>query len=54
MDYQAKPFNELEQVTLPLQRRPNTQAMTPHIKMFVSDWYIDELGNKTRIIKARD
>jgi hypothetical protein len=29
-------------------------ARRPHIKMFVSDWYTDELGNKTRIIKARD
>jgi len=27
--------------------------MAPHIKMFVSDWYTDELGNKARIIKAR-
>jgi hypothetical protein len=54
MDYEAKPLTEPERVTLPPQRRPNTQAMTPHIKMFVSDWYIDELGNKSRIIKARD
>jgi hypothetical protein len=22
--------------------------------MFVSDWFTDELGNKARIIKARD
>ena len=35
-------------------RRPNAQAMTPHIKMLVSDWFTDELGNKARIIKARD
>ena len=54
MDYETKPFTKPEQVTLPLQRRPNTQAMTPHIKMFVSDWFTDELGNKARIIKARD
>jgi hypothetical protein len=54
MDYDAKPFTKPEQVTLPPQRRPNTQAMTPHIKMFVSDWFTDELGNKARIIKARD
>ena len=38
MDYETKPFTKPEQVTLPPQRRPNTQAMTPHIKMFVSDW----------------
>jgi hypothetical protein len=55
MDYEnTKSFTKPEQVTLPPQRRPNTQAMTPHIKMFVSDWYTDELGNKARIIKARD
>jgi len=28
--------------------------MTPNIKMLVSDWFTDELGNKARIIKARD
>ena len=49
-----KSFTKPEQVTLPPQRRPNTQAMTPHIKMFVSDWFTDELGNKARIVKARD
>jgi hypothetical protein len=54
MDYEAKPFTKPEQVTLPPQRRPNPQTITPRIKMFVSDWFTDELGNKTRIIKARD
>ena len=55
MDYEnPKAFTKREQVTLPPQRRPNTQAMTPHIKMFVSDWFTDEFGNKARIIKARD
>ena len=55
MDYESpKSFMKPEQVTLPPQRRPNAQAMAPHIKMFVSDWYTDEHGNKARIIKARD
>jgi hypothetical protein len=54
MDYETKPFTKPEQGTLPPQRRPNTQAMTPRIKMFVSDWSTDELGNKARVIKARD
>jgi hypothetical protein len=49
-----KSFTKPEQVTLPPQRRPNTQAMTPNIKMLVSDWFTNELGNKARIIKARD
>ena len=44
MDYEnPKAFTKPEQVTLPPQRRPNTQAMAPHIKMFVSDWFTDEL-----------
>jgi hypothetical protein len=27
---------------------------TPQIKMIVSQWYADEVGNQARIIKARD
>jgi len=27
---------------------------TPKLKMFVSDWYTDEFGNKARIVKAHD
>ena len=34
--------------------RPANEAMTPQIKMIVSNWYIDELGNQSRIIKVRD
>jgi hypothetical protein len=34
--------------------RPANEAMTPQIKMIVSNRYTDELGNKARIIKARD
>jgi hypothetical protein len=34
--------------------RPTNEAMTPQIKMIVSNWYIDELGNQARFIKARD
>jgi hypothetical protein len=34
--------------------RTANQAMTPQIKMFVSDWYTDEIGNQARIIKAHD
>jgi len=28
--------------------------MIPQIKMIVSNWYTDELGNRARFIKARD
>ena len=34
--------------------RPANEATTPQIKMIVSNWYIDELGNLSRFIKARD
>jgi hypothetical protein len=34
--------------------RPSAQSMTPQIKMFVSNWYTDELGNQARFIKACD
>jgi hypothetical protein len=34
--------------------RPANEAMTLQIKMIVSSWYTDELGNQSRIIKARD
>jgi hypothetical protein len=46
MDYEAKPFVRPQEETLPRERRPNTQAMTPHIKMFVSEWFTDELGKQ--------
>lgn len=29
-------------------------ATMPQIKMIVSNWYTDELGNQARIIKAHD
>jgi hypothetical protein len=34
--------------------RPSHEAMTPQIKMIVSNWYTDELGNRARFIKAGD
>ena len=27
---------------------------TPSIEMVIGDWYLDEFGNRTREIKARD
>ena len=35
-------------------RRPANEAITPQIKMIVSNWYTDELGNQARFVKARD
>jgi len=34
--------------------RSTHEATMPQIKMIVSKWYIDELGNQARIIKAHD
>ena len=34
--------------------RPASEAMTPQIRMIVSNWYTDQLGNQSRFIKARD
>jgi hypothetical protein len=34
--------------------RSGNEATTPHIKMIVSDWYTDELGNQARIVKAHE
>jgi hypothetical protein len=37
-----------------LDSRGANGAMSLKIRMSVSNWYSDELGNQTRIIKARD
>ena len=34
--------------------RPANEVMIPQIKMIVSNWYTDELGNQARFIKAHD
>ena len=36
------------------ERRSNSQEVLPAIKMLIGDWYIDELGVKTREITACD
>ena len=35
-------------------QKPANEAMTPKIKMVVSNWYTDELGNRARVIQARE
>jgi len=60
MDYDTSALTKLkEEMRLRQQRhaagpRPGNEAITPQIKMIVSNWYIDELGNQSRFIKARD
>jgi hypothetical protein len=36
------------------ERRNTYEATMPQIKMIVSNWYTDELGNRARIIRACD
>ena len=60
MDYDTSALRKLkEEMRFRQQRyaagpRLANEAMTPQIKMIVSNWYIDELGNQSRFIKARD
>jgi hypothetical protein len=44
----------LRQQRHPTGPRPANEAMTPQIKMIVSNWYSDDLGNQARFIMARD
>jgi hypothetical protein len=59
MDCETEPLCKLQEKLRPRRQhasagRPSTQSMTPQIKMFVSEWYIDELGNRARVIRAHD
>jgi len=59
MDYETEPLSKLARNcdfggSTHRPGRPSTQSTTPQIKMFVSEWYTDELGNRARIIKAYD
>jgi hypothetical protein len=59
MDSETESLTKLrEEVRLRRQHtatlRSSYEATMPQIKMIVSNWYTDELGNRARIIKARD
>jgi hypothetical protein len=48
---------KLERMRLKQRRhgeRTNSHLATPAIKMLISDWYVDELGIRTREITAHD
>ena len=48
---------ELERLRLKQRRhgeRTNSHLATPAIKMIIGDWYVDELGVRTREITARE
>jgi hypothetical protein len=55
MDYEIERLldHKLQQDERQRERR-QSHTMVPHIKMFVSDWFTDELGNRARIVKACD
>ena len=59
MDYDTSIPTKLKEVASLRQQhatasRSAKEAMTPRIKLIVSNWYTDELGNQTRFIKAHD
>ena len=60
MTYDANAAIELELERLRFRRqryaeRSNrNQEVTPAIKMIIGDWYVDELGMRTREITARE
>ena len=60
MTYNSDLLVELEIERLRHRNRPRDertgcyQDMSPKIRMRIGDWYVDEHGNLTREIKARD
>jgi hypothetical protein len=59
MTYEADAVIELEFERLRFKQRryaerTNSHLAVPAIKMIIGDWYVDELGIRTREITARD
>jgi hypothetical protein len=55
MDYDSDSLIKLQQqARLRRQRHAEYQQIVPKIEMRVSAWYVDEFGNQTREVKARD
>jgi len=55
MDYDSDSLIELQQeARRRRQRHAEYQQIVPKIEMRVSAWYVDEFGNKTREVRARD
>jgi hypothetical protein len=55
MDYDADSLIELQrEARLRRQRHAEYQQIVPKIEMLVGAWYVDQFGNKTREVKARD
>jgi hypothetical protein len=45
---------QLQRLRNAIKARADHQQMVPRIKMIIGSWYIDEFGNQTRQIRARD
>jgi hypothetical protein len=59
MAYDADTLVKIQDTQLRLQRitakeRSSCQAIIPKVDMIVGAWYLDEFGNKTREISARE
>jgi hypothetical protein len=55
MDYDSDSLIKLQQeARRRRQRHSEGQQIVPKIEMRVSAWYVDQFGNRTREIKARD
>jgi hypothetical protein len=55
MDYDSDSLIKLQQeARCRRQRHSERQQIVPKIEMRVSAWYVDQFGNRTREIKARD
>jgi hypothetical protein len=55
MDYDSVSLIELQQeARLRRRRHAEYQQIVPRIEMLVGAWYVDQFGNKTREVKARD
>jgi hypothetical protein len=55
MDYDSDSLIKLQrEARLRRQRHAEYQQIVPKIEMRVSAWYVDEFGNQTREVEARD
>jgi len=52
--FQAEHAFRVQQRSIATTTRANNWQISPKIEMIVGRWYIDELGNPTREIRARD
>ena len=54
MDIEIETLTKLREGVRRRRQHTEYEATMPQIKMIVSKWYTDELGNQARIIKTSD